>query len=241
MYDYTCVIGRFGNLGCNQSKFITELKSVLPENIFPWPEHQLVFHPQRTDVQYVFDEDMQSIVRGYEDSSNETGLLSLISVTYNFDTFSSVGGLYGKVLLCGSESVDQTDYRELVIKVFFVMENHVPLQEGQKVKIELIPHAFPANTNIPASVSEFWMKAIVEYRGNITQHILFGAKGESRKVHIFRRAGQIPTYENTSRHSSPDIAPFKQFVGAIVKDGVSHSFHINPEEIKPNKEDQEEE
>lgn len=240
MYDYICAIGRFGNLGCNIVNFIAELRTILPDGIFPWPEQKLVFHPKRNDVQYVFDENMQSIAQGYEETPNEAGLLSLISVTYNFDTFSSADGLYGKVLLCCPDSFDQTDYFELVKKVFFVMENHIPLQEGQRIKINLMPDEFPTNATIPPSVRELWMKAIIEYHGNITQHILFGKKGESRKVHVFQRAGQIPTYENTTRHSSPDIAPFNQVVGTGVEDGIGYSFHINPKEIKPNKEDKEE-
>ena len=241
MNDCVCVIGRFGNLGCNRGKFVAELRSLLPESVFPWPEQQVVFHPERTDVQYVFDENMEKIVQGYEDSGNEAGLLSLISVTYNLDTFSSADGLYGKVLLQRSDSVSETDYPDLFAKVFFVMENHVPLQEGQKVKIDLISRKPPADADIPPSIRELWMKAIVEYRGNITQHILFGTRGDSRKVHIFRRAGEPSTYENTPRHSTPNTAPFKQVVGAVTQDGVSYSFHINPEEIKPNKEDSEEE
>jgi hypothetical protein len=237
MNDYVCVIGRFGNLGCNRSKFIAELKLLLPEGVFPWATQQMVFHSESADVEYVFDENMQKIARGYEDSRNEAGLRSLLSVTYNVDTFSSADGLYGKVLLQRSESVREIDYPELFTRVFLVMENHVPLQEGQKVKISLISQKVSDEPDIPPSNREFWMKAIVEYRGNITQHILFGTKGNPRKVHVFRRMEGPSTYENTPRHCSPDIAPFRQIVAAVIQEGVIHSFHVNPQEINPNKGD----
>src|SRR5574341_1749696 len=241
MNDYLCVIGRFGNLGCNQRRLIAELKLLLPEGAFPWQAQQVVFRPERTDMQYVFDEHMHKIASGFRESGNQAGLLSLISVTYNLDTFASADGLYGKVLFQRSDPTSETDYPEFVTKVFFVMEKHVPLQEGQKVRINLTPRRFPVDTDISPSIRGLWMKAIVEYRGNITQHILFGERGESRKVHVFRRPGEHSTYERTSRHSSPDTAPFRQIVGAVVQGGVSYSFHINPEEIKPNKDDSEKE
>lgn len=229
MKENVCVIGRFGELSYERNKLCAELKSLLPADVFPWADLQLLFHTARTDVQYIFDENMQKIAQGYEDSNNRAGFLSLTSVTYNLDTFSSADGLYGKVVLQIPVHLRLQEREQLFGKVFYVLQNHVPLREGQKIKIKL-----------PTLIKKLWLKINVEFRGSITQHIFFGTKGDSKKVHIFKRSSESAIYENTPKHHSPKIAPFKQIGGVVVKDGIVHSYHVCPDEIKPNKENAEE-
>lgn len=200
----------------------------------------MIFHPARTDIQYVFDEDMQKIAQSYEDCGNRAGFLSLISVSYNVDTFSSADGLYGKAVLQIPKYMELSKHSQLFAKVFHALQNHIHLQEGQKIKVDLLPNTLPSDTNVPPSVEELWMKANVEYKGRITQHIFFGVKGNSKKVHVFRRVDESPTYEQTLEHHPPDIGPFKQIVGVVVKDGITHTFRICPEETQSNKESSQE-
>ncbi len=241
--NYLCVVGKFGQLAYHHAKFLSELRFLVGENAFPWTCREMLFQPSTTDLPYVFDVNVQAIARRYEDEGNQEGFLSLINVTYNWDTFGAPDGLYGKIVILEPEESAVVERTELVEKVFFALQNHIPLQEGEKIKLNLASKKLREDSSIPSSIKSFWMKITVERKGNITQHILFGARDEDKegkKVHVFCRPGESPTYENTPRHHKPKVAPFRQVSGVVVKDGITHTYHIEPEDIGPNKEAPEE-
>ena len=77
---------------------------------------------------------------------------------------------------------------------------------------------------------------------NVTQHIYIGERGavaendKTQKAHIFRRAGESPTYEagRTQDQAPSDVAPFVQLAAVVVKDGLAHSVYVRPDEVEPN-------
>lgn len=233
--DYICIIGKFGQLAYHQEKFVRELRSLVGENAFPWTDRQALFSPATSDLSYVFDEPMQAIAKQYEDCGNEDGFLSLIEITYNYDSFGASDGLYGKIVIRCDGGIAARESRDLISGVLIVLRSHVPLEEGQKVKLVLGVKGRPDDPKVPSSLKELWMKVIVQRQGKITQHILFGEKGDAKKVHVFCRAGESPTYENTPNHLAPTVAPFRQISGVVVKDGITHTYHLEREEPQPNK------
>lgn len=233
--NYICVIAKFKEFSYHHAKFLNELRAIVGEQAFPWTRRELLLRPPSAELPYVLDEDMEQIAKKYEDCRNEKGFLSLISVTYNYDSFGAEDGLYGKIVVRVPRENQRPERTALIRKVLFAVHNHIPFEEGQKLKIDLTIKNFPSEADIPSSIKSLWMKAIVERRGRITQHILFGKKGDPKKVHVFRRVSEPPTYENTPAHQTPRVAPFRQIVGVVIKDGITHAYHLNPEEVRPEK------
>jgi len=233
--NYICVIAKFKELSYHHAKFQNELRAIVGEEAFPWTRRELLFRPPNNDLPYVLDENVQQIAKRYEDCSNDKGFLSLISVTYNYDTFGAEDGLYGKIVVRVPRENQHPERTALIRKVLFAVHNHVPVEEGEKLKVDLTVKNLPSEVDVPSSIRSLWMKAIVERRGRITQHILFGKKGDAKKVHVFRRTSEAPTYENTPAHHTPRVAPFRQICGVVVKDGMTHTYHLNPEEVQPSR------
>lgn len=230
---YTCIIGKFHHLACNRNKIFSEFYSILGNKIFPWLKLETMFRPETCNLEYVFDANMSDIASAYEKCGNIKGFESLICVTYNFDVFSSENGLYGKLLIQNPFLIESEAFNTLLAKVVHVFETHIPLVEGQKIKIKS-PKINPT-ASLP-QVKKTWTTINIEFsKGTLTQHIMFGEKGSSRKVHIFRKNSGT-TYENTPKHLSPKTMPFVKMGGIMSKDNIVHSFNVDCEKTPPDKE-----
>ncbi len=241
-YPLVCVIGKFKEFSYHHARFLDDLRSTIGEEAFPWKGRELLFQPATTDMAYFFDESMRRIAEGFQNCGNAEGLRSLMSVWYNYDTFTAEDGLYAEVLARVPEQECQTlETSEVIPKVFFVIHNHTPMQEGEKVKFDLTAKAFPDDPRVASSIRDCWMRMNVEKRGRITNHIFLGKKGEIKKVHIFSRPNEPATYENTPKHHPPRVLPFRKVTGVLVENGGTYSYHVNREGTRPNKPESEKE
>jgi hypothetical protein len=245
MQGRLCVIGRFGDLGYTRSKLVEELCAALPDGVFPWSEFEIAFTPESNDVAYFWDASFEAIARGYLRSMNLGGLRALMTVTYGLDTFTAPDGLYGKVLLNVPQDIDAPARLDWVSRVLAVLAQHQYISEGGKVSFDLLTKQALRDPSMLEGMRTLWMRATAQHSadyGNVTQHIYIGERGavaendKTRKSHIFRRAGETPTYE-TGRpqdQAPSEVAPFVQIASVVVREGLTHSIHVRPSDVEPN-------
>jgi len=241
---YLCVIGRFGDLGYRYDEVVDELRAVLPGDVFPWSAYEVVFAPETNDAAYFWDRSFEGIVRGYLRPMNLGGLRALLTATYGFDTFSSAEGSYGKVLLRIPENAKPSAFLRWANTVFDVLGQHRYLEGGTKVSFPIGSREAARHSSSSAILRTVWMKATAQHSpkyDTVTQHLYLGVGGEvtedglSRKAHIFRRAQEPPRYESGRPQdvSPSDVAPFTQISAIVVRNGVTHSIHIRPDDVEP--------
>jgi hypothetical protein len=91
-------------LGCKITNLIRELHELLPSE-FPWLERQILFPYHTLELPYYLDIGAKKVIQGYKD--NISGILSLIEIQWNIDTFSTQEGLFIKLVLdINSEDLD---------------------------------------------------------------------------------------------------------------------------------------